>query len=244
MWSYYGAKTNIVDRYPAPVHQKIIEPFAGSARYALKYWDREVILMDRYPIVIEIWKWLQKCSAGDILSMPTDVKPGDLISDLMLPCREAALLYGFITGKGLDSPARKATSFGLADRPKFLKSTLKRISETLPKIKHWDIRLGSYEQLDNENASWFIDPPYQDKGKHYPKSARNINFSDLAEWCRSRSGQVIVCEGPAAKWLPFTFFARVKGRAGFSTEMMYYQENNKEKHYQASQLSLFPNLGK
>jgi hypothetical protein len=26
MWSYYGAKTNIIDYYPVPKHNKIIEP--------------------------------------------------------------------------------------------------------------------------------------------------------------------------------------------------------------------------
>lgn len=32
MFSYYGAKTKIVDYYPKPLFDKIVEPFAGSAR--------------------------------------------------------------------------------------------------------------------------------------------------------------------------------------------------------------------
>jgi len=33
MFSYYGSKSKIVDYYPPPKHKRIIEPFAGSARY-------------------------------------------------------------------------------------------------------------------------------------------------------------------------------------------------------------------
>jgi site-specific DNA-adenine methylase len=35
MFSYYGSKSKIVKYYPCPAHDKIIEPFAGSARYSL-----------------------------------------------------------------------------------------------------------------------------------------------------------------------------------------------------------------
>lgn len=41
MWSYYGSKANVIGWYPPPMHDKIIEPFAGTARYALKYWDEQ-----------------------------------------------------------------------------------------------------------------------------------------------------------------------------------------------------------
>jgi len=44
MFSYYGSKSKIVDCYPAPRYDKIIEPFAGSARYSLKWWNREYAL--------------------------------------------------------------------------------------------------------------------------------------------------------------------------------------------------------
>ncbi len=59
MWSYYGAKTSIVDYYPKPKFDKIIEPFAGTARYALKYFDRDVLLVDKYDVIVKIWRWLQ-----------------------------------------------------------------------------------------------------------------------------------------------------------------------------------------
>jgi len=69
MWSYYGSKSKVIDLYPSPKFDKIIEPFAGSARYALKYFDRDVLLVDKYPVIVDLWKWLQKVSEADINTM-------------------------------------------------------------------------------------------------------------------------------------------------------------------------------
>ncbi|KKK76293.1 hypothetical protein LCGC14_2865080, partial [marine sediment metagenome] len=37
MWPYFGSKQSLVKYYPAPEYSDIIEPFAGSAKYSLKY---------------------------------------------------------------------------------------------------------------------------------------------------------------------------------------------------------------
>ena len=79
MFSYYGSKSKIVDYYPPPKHKRIIESFAGSARYSLKYWQNDVLLVDKYPVIIGIWKWLQQCSKDDILKLPI-LKAGDKIN--------------------------------------------------------------------------------------------------------------------------------------------------------------------
>ncbi len=47
--------------YPPPKFDKIIEPFAGSARYSLKYWQKDVTLIDKYEVIVRTWKWLQQC---------------------------------------------------------------------------------------------------------------------------------------------------------------------------------------
>ena len=70
MFSYYGSKSKIVDLYPPPKHKKIIEPFCGSARYSLKYWQNDVLIMDKSENLINVWKWLQQCSKNDILKLP------------------------------------------------------------------------------------------------------------------------------------------------------------------------------
>jgi hypothetical protein len=60
MFSYYGSKSKIVDYYPPPKYKRIIEPFAGSARYSLKYWQNDVLLVDKYPVIVEVWNYLLK----------------------------------------------------------------------------------------------------------------------------------------------------------------------------------------
>ncbi len=69
---------------------------------------------------------------------------------------------------------------------------LKKIAGELYKIRHWEIKLGSYDELENEACTWFIDPPYQFGGHEYKCSNKQIDFEKLAEWCKERNGQTIV----------------------------------------------------
>ena len=78
MFSYYGSKSKIINLYPSPKHGKVIEPFAGSARYALKYFDRQVLLVDKYSVLVEVWHYLQQASEADILGLPKPAIGDDL----------------------------------------------------------------------------------------------------------------------------------------------------------------------
>lgn len=202
MWSYYGAKTNIVKYYPPPKYGKIIEPFAGTARYALKYFDREVLLVDKYEVIVKIWKWLQKCAPSDVLALPR-FKKGDNINDHNYNCEEERLLTGFTVGFGFTEPRKTATP-RLRNRPNAQNFTIKSIASQLWKIRHWEIRSGSYEDIQNEPATWFIDPPYQFGGHAYKQSNKKIDFNHLGPWSREREGQVIVCENTRATWMDFS----------------------------------------
>ena len=75
-----------------------------------------------------------------------------------------------------------------------------------------DVRLGDYRSAPDLEATWFVDPPYQPtrgmktgQGLGYAPgcTSRELDYGELAEWCRSRRGQVIVCEQEGADWLPF-----------------------------------------
>jgi len=201
MWSYYGAKTNIIDLYPAPVHEKIIEPFAGTARYALKYWEKDVLLVDKYPVITEIWKWLQQCSEQDILSLPR-FKAGENINNHVYDCDAQRYLVGFLVGFGFIHPRKIATPRA-RHRPNQQNYTIKKIASQLFKIRHWKIMEGCYDEIPNQVVTWFIDPPYTVGGQAYIHSSKKIDFNSLADWCRSREGQAIVCENDKATWLPF-----------------------------------------
>ena len=227
MWSYFGSKGNLINYYPQPKHGRIIEPFAGTARYALKYFEHDVLLVDKYDAIITIWKWLQICSPNDILGLPR-LKETDHISDFDL-CPEARLLMGFLAGKSSqtprDKPAKRATTY----RPNNINFQLKRIAASLFKIRHWKIELGSYEDIPNQDATWFIDPPYQVGGQTYKE--HDIDYPSLAKWCMSRQGQLIVCENTQADWLPFLPMKAQRGSVRWGTEVIW-SNHETPYHYQ------------
>jgi site-specific DNA-adenine methylase len=219
MWSYYGAKTNVIRLYPPPKENKIIEPFAGTARYALEYWEKDVLICDKYKVIIDIWKWLQKCSPADVLSLPR-FKAGENINKYPYDCEEQRLLCGFLCGFGFYSPRQTATP-RMRNRPNAMNYTIKKIAASLFKIRHWEIMEGTYEDIPNQRASWFIDPPYQHGGKYYVESGSKINFTSLATWCQSREGQVIVCENGKADWMEFKPLAIQQTLMGKNSEMIW-----------------------
>jgi site-specific DNA-adenine methylase len=230
MFSYYGSKSKIVDLYPAPKFGKIIEPFAGSARYSLKYFDRDVLLVDKYQVIIDVWHYLQQASEKDILSLP-DVKDGDDIRKFNLSNPERYLI-GFCINRGSNEPKNIATPFlSNGKSTQYWNKDKVRISKLVDKIRHWEIKLGSYDETHNQAATWFIDPPYQVGGHLY--KVNQIEFSSLAKWCKSRDGQVIVCENTKADWLPFSPMKRLEGqRNTFTVEAIW---SNLPHNYMARQ---------
>lgn len=221
MFSYYGAKTNLIGLYPKPKHGKVIEPFAGSARYALKHFEKEVLLIDKYEVIVNIWRWLQKCSPHDILSLPRSLPAGTILADVSFDCEEARNLTAFVYGCGDYKPRTKLTERKTVDRPNHGNYNLKRIASNLFKIKHWEIICGDYTEAPNTEASWFVDPPYQFGGQAYVMSSKKIDFNHLGQWCKERQGQVIVCENTKADWLPFLPVKSQRGSLFTTTEAIW-----------------------
>ena len=219
MWSYYGRKTKVIKYYPKPTHDIIIEPFAGTAVYALheNNWQREVILIDKYEVITEIWEYLQAATPKEILSLPTLVK-GEKVEDFECLSEAEKYLIGFCVNRGNPQPCKTANNYNSWESDK------KRIAENLYKIKHWDIRCGDYDEFGDINAktaTWFIDPPYQEKGYKYKHSCKNIDFGRLADWSKERNGQVIVCENMGANWLDFKTLKSMRGVNGKNIEAVY-----------------------
>jgi len=234
MFSYYGSKSKIVDYYPPPKYKKIIEPFAGSARYSLKYWQNDVLLVDKYEVVIQVWKFLQKATKKDILALP-ELKQGDNINDFNLSDDEKALMRFCIvqgSASGQNTPSSQYYLRGIH------KQNINRIVENLEKIRHWEIKQGSYDELENEEATWFIDPPYQYGGEHqYKFGNKQIDFNHLADWCKSRAGQSIVCETTKADWLDFRPMVKNGGSNHTNTTEAIW--SNHKTNYDNVQVSLF-----
>ena len=95
MWSYYGRKKKIIKKYPKPIYNLIIEPFAGTGSYAFEYWDHDVLLVDKYEKICKIWWYLQQAKSEDILRLP-EVSNGEYIGDkYKWMCDEEKWLMGF-----------------------------------------------------------------------------------------------------------------------------------------------------
>ena len=231
MWSYYGRKKKIIKKYPIPIHHLIIEPFAGTASYAMEYFDHDVLLVDKYEKICKIWWYLQQAKPDDILKLP-DVENAEFIGDkYMWMCDEEKWLMGFCINNASPMPKHTAgrMNFNSWNRDKI------RIAKELYKIKHWKIELCSFDKIQNQEAVWFIDPPYQFGGHAYIEN--EINYEQLSGWVKERMGQIIVCENTKADWLPFLPMKKIQGAAqSFTTEAIW---SNHKTNYDDIQQKLY-----
>jgi hypothetical protein len=215
-FTYYGGKWRVAPKYPAPQHERIFEPFAGSAGYSLRYPDHDVWINDSDPFITGTWDYLVGVSEDEILGLP-DLQEGQTTDDLPLP-QEARWLIGWWLNKGSAQPKRRPSTFMLhhaAGAPYWGQSIRERIARQLPAIRHWTVTNYDYEELPNWQATWFIDPPYDSAaGRHYRHGADEIDFPRLGRWAQWREGQVIVCEADDADWLPFEPLTTIDGTEG------------------------------
>lgn len=208
-WRYYGGKWRAAGdtAYPQPLHDTIIEPFAGAAGYSLRWGaEKSVILVEKYPTIAAIWRWLISADPVEILSIP-EVDSVDALPE-WVP-QAARWLVGFTMNSAAATPRRTLSSGRRALRAKhrqyegWTKAMRQRVAEQVPQIRHWQVIEGDYTESPDVEATWFVDPPYQVAGRHYVHGCRGIDYAALAAWCRARRGQPIVCEQAGATWLPF-----------------------------------------
>lgn len=224
--SFYGSKWRAASAYPAPEWPLVVEPFAGSAGYALHQWQREVILVERDPAISSVWRYLLGATADEIRSLPL-LDPESSVDDFDI-CMGARGLIGFWLNGGVSYPRRKPNArmrawlrgegveagwpgayWGPAVR--------ERVASQVDRVRHWRLIEGDYSEAPEVEASWFIDPPYRRTGRHYRYGSGRIDYAALAAWCLGRRGQVMVCEGAEATWLPFRPLGRFKGMEGAKT---------------------------
>lgn len=217
MFYYYGAKNRLAKKYPEPIHNVIVEPFAGSAAYA-QYWRkkvRQVLLIDADENVVWLWNRLISMSQDEINSIERPIigkKYDDRLIDLLIKSAAASNGVSRMTGS-LACPSRVLSIWD---------GMIRRIADRVDDCRGWHVVHGDYrdapmliEKLFGvHSATWFVDPPYEVRrtnqnsrtamlhGDGYRK--RDVHYGALAEWCRLLDGQVIVCEQNGASWLPFT----------------------------------------
>ena len=147
MFSYYGSKSKIVNLYPKPKFDKIIEPFAGSARYSLKYFDKDILLIDMYDILIDVWHYLQNVKEIELLKL-TKLKLKYRLSDIIDKNTIEYKFLGYLTQAGQGKPSDTLSSMRDID---YFKFQISNIAKQLYKIRHWIIIKDDYKNLQNKN---------------------------------------------------------------------------------------------
>ena len=198
-FSYFGSKYRLAKYYPQPQCDEIIEPFAGSAGYSLLYPYKQVTLYEIYEPIVELWDYLIHVSETEILSLPLGPwnREHPIESDIL--CIPARTMVGYWNTQSQTFSSRyplsKSRGTGWTERKR------NTIASQLAYIRHWKVKKHSFEEIPNQTATWFVDPPYEEAGSRYKHN--EMNYSVLGQWCKDRGGQVIVCEQNDAKWLDF-----------------------------------------
>lgn len=143
---YYGGKWRAAPLYPAPVYGTIIEPFAGAAGYAMRYPNRKVILVEKYPPLAEMWRWLIAARPAEVLAIPPVESVDDLPS--WVPAGARALVgYCMVASthhpsKNLSAGLRKRLGNGWAEG--WGPEMRDRVASQVGAVKHWTIIEGDY----------------------------------------------------------------------------------------------------
>ena len=230
-FSFYGSKwLKVPTMYPSPNRDTIVEPFAGSASFAVRYFDRKIVLVEKDPTIASLWRYLIHATPEQIMNIPL-LECGQSVDDMKFDCLAEKHLVGFWVSKASSSP-NKSPSKWMREEAKYKdqfwgERIRRRIASQVEHIKHWQIIHGDYREAGKiKNATFFVDPPYVDKGKHYRHKLKRGEYAALAEWCLGLDGQVMVCENEGASWMPFQplgdFRSQKKGAK--SKEVLYYRD--------------------
>jgi len=219
MFSFYGSKKSKAHLYPKPDNDVIIEPFAGAAGYSVLHRKHNVLLYDIDPRIVTVWQYLIDAHPKDILSLPM-FGPGERIDSFGLSEPEK-LFLGYMISAAACNPKKTATI-----KTNWNLNKQHQIANFVTEIKHWKVARSDFRNVTNIKATWFIDPPYEDAGKWYDYKLKSRDFFELTEFCKSRQGQVIVCENLGANWLPFMPLYQINGQKNNKRTEAIWTTNN------------------
>ena len=227
LFKWFGSKWLSSKTLPAPIHETIFEPYAGSAGYSLRYHDHKVVIFERDPNLLALWAFLIQAKQSDILEIPTGVEVGVDIRTLGLSKGQALLLKHWQRTNNVGDCWTISPWGNLPGQ--WTSNTKARVSEEVELVSHWKIAEPSYDDV----GTYFIDPPYLYNYQYRYKD--QVDYNQLARIVRRTEAhsQVIVCEAVCQKtgrvpdYLPFTFFGnritsrRKEGNNHHSKELIY-----------------------
>lgn len=153
---------------------------------------------------------------NDILSLP-DIESKRSLDEITSLAPVERDLIGFHLCRGKAKPRKVGHGQNSWNRDKL------RIAENVWKVKHWKVGSVSFGplMLFMPASTWFIDPPYQQtqiktNADRYP-FGDDLDYVEMASVIGQLEGQVIVCEGEGADWLPFDLLKTVSGNTNNRT---------------------------
>jgi len=226
LFKWFGSKWRAAAKYPTvPEGMTIVEPFAGSAAFALRYSNHPVHIYDCNEALQLLWPWLiGPATHADVMAIPTDLKVGQDIRDLDL-CPEQMILLKLWqrTGRYADSDAAwKVSSWG-GQPGQWTEACRARVAADVEKVKHW-----TFEPVDFTRVGYYlIDPPYQFNAYDY---GTPINYERMVERIAEipAGSLVVACEAACRKtgvvpdYLPFEHsHTSVTARRTYGSELIF-----------------------
>ena len=202
MFYYFGRKGRAARTYPKPEYPIVIEPFAGSLAYSLHWRPAQAIGIERDTVVHDLWHRLCAMTVDELASFPGP-ELGSRTTDRWVIQSSSSNMNNVCKW-------RTVSPFMVEHFEQQRQAAIRNHDYANAHVLYG---LGDWRQAPDIEATWFIDPPYQGVKQGYTHGADTIDFDELAEWVMTRRGQVIVCEGPAATWLPFEHHTTMQGPA-------------------------------
>jgi hypothetical protein len=167
----------------------VIEPFAGSMAYTLHWKPRYALGIEIDTEIVKLWHRLRAMDRVQLARFRIP-EVGQVTTDrwVMLSDQSAG---------AASNNYRTMSSYMVERMETQRRMVIKHRAYANQSILYTH---GDYRDAPDIEACWFVDPPYEGVNG-YRHSA--IDYEALGEWCMSRRGQVIVCEGANADWLPF-----------------------------------------
>ena len=201
-FSFYGGKGMLSSKYPPPKYKTIVEPFAGGAAYSLKYYNHDCILIEKNKDVCAVWEYIKNPNKKELEKIPQHITPGMKVSDFKIDNPAFINILRFAANVGTGGTKKKMETITKIGAKHFYKNTVQKILFWTDKIKHWQIYNGDYFDFDFGEASYFIDPPYQNQaGTLYKYGSKVIDYTNLKKYISTLKGQIIICENSESEWI-------------------------------------------
>lgn len=206
LFKWFGSKWQSARRYPAPIGDSIVEPYAGSAGYALNYAEKSVMIFDNDPNLLRLWPWLiAEATEASVRDIPIGLPVGTDVRTLGLSDGQALLLKHWQRTNNVGDCWTTSPWGHLPGQ--WTANTRARVSEEVGAVKHWVFSPELNPSLPR--STWFIDPVYLFNYRY--RNGADFDHSAVAQLVGSiaQDSLVIVCEaaekstGRLPDYLPF-----------------------------------------